>query len=302
MTHGSQDSPCAWILDLRSDPICSNTVILGNEDSIIHVNADVDTLRPAGKKLAPLFRVLRNLVHPSMMILPNLVGSLPTSPRKSYYSRAKPLWYDLSSFDFSNTGPKAFFSDMPLSKCLIMNLDDVPELCLDEPVIAVHDLENKLLGNLGVLQAVFELEAHILTGSCSQRSGSSPRPSIHSRNYDITTPLDTLVMTNLDCWLELETAETSSDSFSANIFHSLYSVITATSYVLVVLRIFYIILLGRQGPEIKLVQGSEAARNSSLNETVIGLLPSEKGCEPGGFLLKLLKARALFKMSESARR
>lgn len=44
---------------------------------------------------------------------------------------------DFSSLDFSITGPKAFFSNMPLSKTLTMNLD-VPEPWLIEPVIAVY--------------------------------------------------------------------------------------------------------------------------------------------------------------------
>ncbi|CAN6450281.1 unnamed protein product [Victoria cruziana] len=50
------------------------------------------------------------------------------------------------------------------------------------------------------------------------------------------------------------------------------------------------------------VHGSEATRNRSLVETVIWLLPSEKGCVPCGFLLKLLKAGTLLDIGETAKR
>ena len=44
---------------------------------------------------------------------------------------------DFSSTDYTISGPKAFFANMPLSKTLTMNLD-VPEPWLVEPVIAVY--------------------------------------------------------------------------------------------------------------------------------------------------------------------
>ncbi|CAN6450278.1 unnamed protein product [Victoria cruziana] len=50
------------------------------------------------------------------------------------------------------------------------------------------------------------------------------------------------------------------------------------------------------------VHGSEAAKNRSLVETVIWLLPSQKGCVPCGFLLKLLKAGTLLEIGETAKR
>ncbi|KAJ6825519.1 UDP-glucose:glycoprotein glucosyltransferase [Iris pallida] len=77
---------------------------------------------------------------------------------------------DFSVVDHSVNGPKAFFSNMPLSKTLTTNLD-VPEPWLVEPTIAIHDLDNVLLENLGdvsTLQAVFELEALLLTGNEDQ--------------------------------------------------------------------------------------------------------------------------------------
>jgi UDP-glucose:glycoprotein glucosyltransferase len=43
---------------------------------------------------------------------------------------------DFSSTDNSVHGPKAFFTNMPLSKTLTMNID-VPEPWLVEPVVAM---------------------------------------------------------------------------------------------------------------------------------------------------------------------
>ncbi|RWW52162.1 hypothetical protein BHE74_00041438, partial [Ensete ventricosum] len=117
-------------------------------------------------------------------------------PLKSYYRFVVPSLDDFSNVDYSVNGPKAFFSNMPLSKTLTMNLD-VPEPWLVEPVVAMyvacrHDLDNILLENLGdlrTLQAVFELEALLLTGLAlilGTKRGSHL--------------VDTLVMANLGYW------------------------------------------------------------------------------------------------------
>lgn len=84
-----------------------------------------------------------------------------------------------------------------------MNLD-VPEPWLVEPVIAVHDLDNILLENLGnqrTLQAVFELEALVLTGHCSEKDREPPQGlqlilGSKSRPHMV----DTIVMANLGYW------------------------------------------------------------------------------------------------------
>ncbi|XP_039047843.1 UDP-glucose:glycoprotein glucosyltransferase-like [Hibiscus syriacus] len=110
---------------------------------------------------------------------------------------------DFSSTDYTVSGPKVFFANMPLSKTLAMNLD-VPEPWLVEPVIAVHDLDNILLENLGdtrTLHAVFELEALVLTGHCAEKDRDPPRGLqliLGTKN----TPhlVDTIVMANLGYW------------------------------------------------------------------------------------------------------
>lgn len=103
-----------------------------------------------------------------MRIVPNPLSSLVDLPLKSYYRYVVPAMDDFSSTDYSVNGPKAFFANMPLSKTLTMNLD-VLEPWLVEPVVAIHDLDDILLENLGdtrTLQAVFELEFFVLSGHC----------------------------------------------------------------------------------------------------------------------------------------
>ncbi|KAK8617673.1 hypothetical protein V6N13_080581 [Hibiscus sabdariffa] len=180
-----------------------SAVVLNNENSSIHIDAVVDPLSPSGQKLSSILRVLAKYVHPSMRIVLNPMSSLVDLPLKNYYRYVIPAMEDFSSTDYTVNGPKAFFANMPLSKTLTMNLD-VPEPWLVEPVIAVHDLDNILLENLGdtrTLQAVFELEALVLTGHCAEKDRDPPRGLqliLGTKN----TPhlVDTIVMANLGYW------------------------------------------------------------------------------------------------------
>ncbi|MFQ6636063.1 hypothetical protein Gotur_014259 [Gossypium turneri] len=130
-------------------------------------------------------------------------SSLGDLPLKNYYRYVVPTMDDFSSTDYTVNGPRAFFANMPLSKTLTMNLD-VPEPWLVEPVIAIHDLDNIFLENLGdtrTLQAVFELEALVLTGHCAEKDHGPPRGLqliLGTKN----TPhlVDTIVMANLGYW------------------------------------------------------------------------------------------------------
>ncbi|XWS67943.1 hypothetical protein CRYUN_Cryun04dG0048000 [Craigia yunnanensis] len=180
-----------------------SAVILNNENSSIQIVAVVDPLSPSGQKLSSLLCVLAKYVHPSMRIVLNPLSSLVDLPLKNYYRYVVPTMDDFSSTDYTVNGPKAFFANMPLSKTLTMNLD-VPEPWLVEPVVAVHDLDNILLENLGdtrTLQAVFELEALVLTGHCAEKDRDPPRGLqliLGTKN----TPhlVDTIVMANLGYW------------------------------------------------------------------------------------------------------
>lgn len=180
-----------------------SAIVLNNENSSIHIDAVVDPLSPYGQKLSSILRVLWKYIRPSMRIVLNPMSSLVDLPLKNYYRYVVPTVDDFSSTDYTINGPKAFFANMPLSKTLTMNLD-VPDPWLVEPVIAVHDLDNILLENLGetrTLQAVFELEALVLTGHCSEKDHDPPR-GLQLIIGTKSTPhlVDTLVMANLGYW------------------------------------------------------------------------------------------------------
>ncbi|KAK8444902.1 hypothetical protein SEVIR_9G223900v4 [Setaria viridis] len=180
-----------------------SAIRLNNENSSIHIDAVIDPLSPTGQKLAPLLRILWKQIQPSMRIVLNPISSLADLPLKNFYRFVVPSMDDFSSTDYSVHGPKAFFANMPLSKTLTMNID-VPEPWLVEPVVAIHDLDNILLENLGdvrTLQAVFELEALLLTGHCMEKDRDPPR----GLQFILGTKqrphlVDTLVMANLGYW------------------------------------------------------------------------------------------------------
>ncbi|PIN18202.1 UDP-glucose:glycoprotein glucosyltransferase [Handroanthus impetiginosus] len=180
-----------------------SAVILQNENSSIHIDAVIDPLSPSGQKLSALLRILSKYAQPSMRLVLNPVSSLVDLPLKNYYRYVVPTMDDFSGTDHTVHGPKAFFANMPLSKTLTMNLD-VPEPWLVQPIVAIHDLDNILLENLAdtrTLQAVFELEALVLTGHCSEKDHEPPRGLqliLGTKN----TPhlVDTIVMANLGYW------------------------------------------------------------------------------------------------------
>ncbi|KAL6883793.1 hypothetical protein ACP4OV_011207 [Aristida adscensionis] len=180
-----------------------SAIKLNNVNSSIHIDAVIDPLSPVGQKLSPLLRILWKQIQPSMRIVLNPISSLADLPLKNFYRFVLPSMDDFSTTDYSVHGPKAFFANMPLSKTLTMNID-VPEPWLVEPVVAIHDLDNILLENLGdvrTLQAVFELEALLLTGHCMEKDRDPPR----GLQFILGTKrrphlVDTLVMANLGYW------------------------------------------------------------------------------------------------------
>ncbi|XP_071724923.1 LOW QUALITY PROTEIN: UDP-glucose:glycoprotein glucosyltransferase-like [Rutidosis leptorrhynchoides] len=186
------------ILNTEYSGIVSNT-----ENSTIHIDAVLDPLSSSGQKLASLLRVLGKFVQPSLRVVLNPLSSVVDLPLKNYYRYVLPTMDDFSSSDYTVYGPKAFFANMPLSKTLTMNLD-VPEPWLVEPVVAVHDLDNILLENLGdtrTLQAVFDLEALVLTGHCSEKDHDPPRGlQLILGTKSAPHLVDTLVMANLGYW------------------------------------------------------------------------------------------------------
>lgn len=180
-----------------------SAIILNSGNSSIHIDAVIDPLSPSGQKLAPLLLILWKRIQPSMRIVLNPMSSLVDLPLKNYYRYVIPSMDDFSSIDHSVSGSKAFFANMPLTKTLTMNLD-VPEPWLVEPTIAIHDLDNILLENLGdtrTLQAVFELDALLLTGHCSEKDHDPPRGlQLILGTRQMPHLVDTLVMGNLGYW------------------------------------------------------------------------------------------------------
>lgn len=180
-----------------------SAVVLNPENSSIQIDAVIDPLSASGQKLTSLLRILWKAFRPSMRIVLNPLSSLVDLPLKNYYRYVVPTMDDFSSSDYAVNGPKAFFANMPPSKTLTMNLD-VPETWLVEPVIAVHDLDNILLENLGetrTLQAVFELEALVLTGHCFEKDQEPPRGlQMILGTKSVPHLVDTLVMANLGYW------------------------------------------------------------------------------------------------------
>ncbi|CAL1385560.1 unnamed protein product [Linum trigynum] len=180
-----------------------SAVIIENEDSSVHIDAVIDPLSPIGQKVASLLNVLKKYIQPSLRMVLNPLSSLVDLPLKNYYRYVVPTMDDFSGTDYTVPGPKAFFANMPLSKTLTLNLD-VPEPWLVEPVIAVHDMDNILLENLGdtrTMQAVFELEAVVLTGHCSEKDHESPRGlQLILGTKSMPHLVDTIVMANLGYW------------------------------------------------------------------------------------------------------
>ncbi|CAH9082160.1 unnamed protein product [Cuscuta europaea] len=180
-----------------------SAVVLENENASIHIDAVIDPLSSSGQKLASLLDLLSKSIHPSMRLVLNPMSSLVDLPLKNYYRYVAPTMDDFSWKDFTVHGPQAFFANMPPSKTLTMNLD-VPEPWLIEPVIAVHDLDNILLENLGetrTLQAVYELEALVLTGHCVEKDHDPPRGlQLILGTKSSPHQVDTLVMANLGYW------------------------------------------------------------------------------------------------------
>ncbi|CAI0375267.1 unnamed protein product, partial [Linum tenue] len=180
-----------------------SAVIIENEHSSVHIDAVIDPLSPIGQKVASLLNVLKKYIQPSLRMVLNPLSSLVDLPLKNYYRYVVPTMDDFSSTDYTVPGPKAFFANMPLSKTLTLNLD-VPEPWLVEPVIAVHDMDNILLENLGdtrTMQAVFELEAVVLTGHCSEKDHEPPRGlQLILGTKSMPHLVDTIVMANLGYW------------------------------------------------------------------------------------------------------
>jgi len=105
--------------------------------------------------------------------------------------------------------PVALFATLPPHKTLTLGMD-VPESWLVQPVHAPYDLDNLRLDELPAseryAEAVFELEALLLTGMCADAASAAARKGgdVHPRGVQLQlgtlrepARVDTLVMSNL---------------------------------------------------------------------------------------------------------
>ncbi|KAJ7513700.1 hypothetical protein O6H91_23G011200 [Diphasiastrum complanatum] len=193
----SRSSDTARFDLLKSD---HSGIVRQEEYSSVQVDAVIDPLSATGQKVTPLLLLLQEWVQPSIRILLNPMNSLADVPLKNFYRFVAPRKDDYSPAGFLNPGPAAGFLNMPLLRTLTMNLD-VPEPWLVEPVLAVHDLDNIVLERLedaSNLNAVFELEALMVTGHCFEKDNDAPRGlQLIMGTKRHAHMVDTIVMANL---------------------------------------------------------------------------------------------------------
>lgn len=181
-----------------------SAIIREVENSPIHVDAVIDPLSSAGQKITPFLVLLQDWIQPSMRIILNPMNSLADLPLKNFYRFVVPTKDVYTAEGDLTPGPFALFSNMPPSRTLTMNLD-VPEPWLVESVVALHDLDNivlEKLGNAKTMYAVYELEALVLTGHCSEPDSNEPPRGLQLLLGTNGHPhmVDTIVMANLGYW------------------------------------------------------------------------------------------------------
>ncbi|KAK9830935.1 hypothetical protein WJX81_007880 [Elliptochloris bilobata] len=172
----------------------------------LEIWAVLDPLSRSAQRTAPLLEFLERTLRPSIQVHMNPVMEVSDLPLKSFYRYALPGFAGQpGELPGAPNLPAAAFVDLPAHKVLTLNMD-VPEPWLVEPVQAPLDLDNLHLADLGAapaLEAGFELEALLLTGSCVDIAAAS-RNQVTPRGVQLHlgTPaqprlVDTLVMSNL---------------------------------------------------------------------------------------------------------
>ncbi|GAB4815180.1 hypothetical protein N2152v2_002226 [Parachlorella kessleri] len=177
----------------------------GHTVSPLLVQAVVNPLSKTAQQLAPVLLFLREHLGAEVSLVLNPARDLTDMPLKTFYRYALPR--------LPPNGPPeaaaATFLGLPPHKTLTLGMD-VPEAWLVEPVVAAHDLDNLRLEELGPaeksMEAQFELEALMVTGSCLDLASlqARMRDQIHPRGVQLQlgtaadpAMVDTLVMANL---------------------------------------------------------------------------------------------------------
>ncbi|WIA20770.1 hypothetical protein OEZ85_005134 [Tetradesmus obliquus] len=178
------------------------------ESSELHLTAIINPLTREAQRLSQVLVLLSDVLNPSIQIYLNPQMDLSELPLKSFYRYALPDFSRDESGRIAMPGaPSAYFNRLPQRRVLTLNLE-LPESWLVEPVMALHDFDNLRLADVHeqVAYAEYELEAIMLSGSCSEVGSDASRkarlPPPRGLQLHLGTPsqphqVDTLVMQNL---------------------------------------------------------------------------------------------------------
>uniref|UniRef100_A0A383VGR8 UDP-glucose:glycoprotein glucosyltransferase n=1 Tax=Tetradesmus obliquus TaxID=3088 RepID=A0A383VGR8_TETOB len=178
------------------------------ESSELHLTAIINPLTREAQRLSQVLVLLADVLSPSVQIQLNPQMDLSELPLKSFYRYALPDFSRDESGRIAMPGaPSAYFNRLPQRRVLTLNLE-LPESWLVEPVMALHDFDNLRLADVHeqVAYAEYELEAIMLSGSCSEvgsdasRKARLPPPrglQLHLGTSAQPHQVDTLVMQNL---------------------------------------------------------------------------------------------------------
>ncbi|XP_065924355.1 UDP-glucose:glycoprotein glucosyltransferase 1 isoform X1 [Magallana gigas] len=183
---------------------------LKDQHSAIKLPADPDTpayqievvLDPVSQeaqKIAPMIKVLREVVNVDVKIYMNCRDKLSEMPVKNYYRYVLEPDLTFRPDGSLTSGPVARFTDLPQKSILTMGVNP-PESWLVESVKAPHDLDNLLLEEVeSGVNAEFALEYILIEGHCSDvTTGQPPRGLQFTLGTNASKPsVDTIVMANL---------------------------------------------------------------------------------------------------------
>eukprot|EP00882_Tetradesmus_deserticola_P014252 GHRQ01015150.1.p1 GENE.GHRQ01015150.1~~GHRQ01015150.1.p1 ORF type:complete len:663 (+),score=343.25 GHRQ01015150.1:862-2850(+) len=178
------------------------------EASELHLTAIINPLTREAQRLSQVLVLLSDVLKPSIQIYLKPQMELSELPLKSFYRYALPDFRCDEQGRITMPGaPSAYFNRLPQRRVLTLNLE-LPESWLVEPVMALHDFDNLRLADVHeqVAYAEYELEAIMLSGSCSEAGSDAIQkarmPPPRGLQLHLGTPaqphqVDTLVMQNL---------------------------------------------------------------------------------------------------------
>ncbi|GBF95627.1 UDP-glucose:glyco glucosyltransferase [Raphidocelis subcapitata] len=176
-------------------------------DTLLQLVAITNPLTREAQRMSQVLRFVSEVLGPAASIQLHLNPKLDLSdmPLKSFYRYALPEFPRDEDGSLGLPGaPSAYLPRLPPKRVLTLNLE-VPEAWMVEATKSVYDLDNLRLADVpeAVAYAEYELEALMLTGSCTEalpggRRGAPPR-GLELRLGTKAEPrrVDTLVMSNM---------------------------------------------------------------------------------------------------------